>query len=380
MNYLSRLRPVYAPEGQPGSAAAETPAPLTGLTDEESFEEEEVVIPGEEGDEPPPTPGADGTPPAPPVKKRGPKRYAELNRRAQEAQSYAERVQAENESLRRRAEEAERKASEAGDMAMSTYAAKAKSDLAAAEREYSEALSSNDAARITAATKALTLATTAHDDVERYKAQKRPDPAPAAPQPKQPEAKPEFQDAPEPAKNWMMENRYFDMVARDESGNVMFDRNNGRPLGNPDFDQDMHAEAVLFSQKLERQIANGRVSFKSFSPEYFAAVDAHMREEFPDRFDEDDGAPPPPPQKQAKASPVASPGNRNIPGAPSKNNGQSFKLTSDEVRFITKSVQNGAGPKYPKGHAKAFQPMTLDDAKVSFARRKIAQAKESGAA
>lgn len=382
MNYKSvLLQPLYAPEGQPGAAAPEPAAPPPASGDDDEFQEEEVVIPGEEGAEPEPAPAADGTPPAAaPPKKRGPKRYAELNRRAQEAQSFAERVAAENQALRQRAEEAERKATEAGDMAMSTYAAKTTSDLSSAEKEYAEALSSNDTARITQATKALSLATTAHDDAQRFKAQKKPEPAPAAAPAAAPPAREEFQDAPEPAKNWMMDNRYFDMVARDDNGNVIFDRATGQPIGNRDFDRDMHAEAVLFSQKLERKIARGQVSYKSFSPEYFAEVDAHMREEFPDRFDEEEAPAAPPPRKNGTGSPVAAPGNRNLPGAPPRQGAQSYKLSADEVRFITKSVNNNAGPKYPKGHAKAFQPMSIDDAKVSFARRKMQQAKESGAA
>lgn len=371
----SRLYPqrFYAPEGQGGTPAAETPASTQATDDDEDYQEEEVVVedaPGEEPAEGGETPAAAA---APVPKKRGPKRYAELNRRAQEATSYAQRVEEENKLLRERATKAEADAAESNTVAMNTYAAKAESDLVSARREYAEALKSDDAEKITAATEALASAKQSKDDVDRFKRTEKPAAAPAATAPAAPQP---FQDAPAHIRDWMMENRYFDHVGRDERGNPIVD-STGKPAGNPDFDPDMHAEAVMFATKLERQIARGQSTIQKGSKEYFQAINEHVQQEFPDYFDDDEAAPARPARTPGKGSPVAAPGNRSTPGTTPKGGSQTMKLSADEIRFITRSHTNGGGPKYPKGHPQEFKPMSLPDAKVSYARRKMTQAKEN---
>lgn len=361
----------FAPEGAAAPAAPE-PAQQTPPVSEDDFSEEEVVIPEEEGAEP----AAETEQPAAQKPRRGPKRYATLTRERDEARSYAEQIAAENARLKKERDDANTRAAASDETAMTTYEAKAKTDLEVAERNHEEALTSNDPAKITAATKALSKATTAMDDVESFKRNK-----PAAPEPKpaeQPQQRQEqIQDLPQNIKNWAMDNRWWDVVARDDSGNIVLDRTTGQAQRNPDFDAEMHTEATLFSTKLERQIARGTVSYKTGSPEYLKTVTDHMRAEFPEYFSDDEGQEQPPARQTQRGSPVASPGNRNLPGATPKNGAQSYKLSGDEVRFITKSHQNGGGPKYPKGHKLEFKPMSLEDAKVSYARRKMAQAKET---
>lgn len=365
---------MYAPEGlATPEPAAPAPAPAPAADDDDDFKDEEVVVPGDdpEGDgEPPATPPAAAEPP----RKRGPKRYAELNRRVEAATSYAERVAAENEALKKRAEDAEKKAEESQEVAMQTYAAKAKSDLDAAKKANIDALASNDPEKITNAAEALSSARAAFDDVEAFKKQPKAAPAaPSAPASPAAERKP-VQDLPEPIRDFAVANRYWDTVARDDNGEMILDRKTGEPQRNPEFNADMHAEVTLFATSLERQIKNGKKSFKTASPEYFAEVEKHMREEFPEYFEDDEDAPTAP---RPRHSPVAAPSGRTAPGAAPKNGGQKLTLTADQVRFVTKQVANGGGPKYPKGHPQQFKPMTLPDAKVSYARRILSQAKEN---
>lgn len=374
---------MYAPEGAPAPTPAQAPQSTTqddGLKETENFEDEEIVVPdGDEHGETAETVAEPAAAAPPERKKRGPKRYAALTRERDEARSFAEQVARENEALRRETAAANAKAAESDTVAMQTFEAKAKADLAAAKRAHSEALSSNDADKITDAAEVLASARSTMDDVESFKRQKPVAASPAAPAAPAAQAQPQQQpDLPPEIKDWMTnpDNRWFDIVERDSNGNPIVNRSTGRVEKNPDFDEDMHAEAVFFSSNLERKIARGQVKFKVASPEYFAEVEKHIRQEFPDYFEggDDDESPAPAPQR--RGSPVAAPGNRNLPGAASKNGAKSYKLTADEVRFITKSHQNGGGAKYPKGHAKQFQPMSLEDAKVSFARRKMTQAKE----
>jgi hypothetical protein len=219
---------------------------------------------------------------------------------------------------------------------------------------------------MTEAAELLASAKATMDDVEAWKRSEGNKPAPQQQQQAQPQVQAPVQDLPPGIKEWAVENRYWDQVARDDSGNIVTDRT-GRPMKNPDFDEEMHIEATMYATKLERQIAAGRLSYKVASPEYLKAVDEHMRKEFPDHFggeEEAEEAPAP----QRRASPVAAP-SRSVPQSSSNAPSQKVKLTAEQVRFVQKQVDNNGGPKYPKGHPKQFTPMTVDDAKVSFARR-----------
>jgi hypothetical protein len=356
---------VYAAEGAGQASVPEqqTPANLTG---EEEFNDEEIELTeegGAEADEAPEE--AEETKKT--FKRRGPKRYATLTHERDEARGYANQLQAELERERNRASEFEAKANEASNVAMHSYAAKAESDLREARGFHSAAIESGDPSKITEAAERLASAKSTMDDVEAWKKSQKT--APAEPQRQaQPRQQPQNMQTPElppEIKGWMMENRYFDAVQRDNNGDVVFDRT-GRPVENPDYDDDMHIEATMFATKLERQIANGRLEYKVSSPEYFQAVEEHMRQQFPDYFDEEEQEQPK--QQPKRSSPVAAPSRSMSSGGQVKSSTK-FKLTGDQVRFVKKMVDNGGGPKYPQGHPQQFKPMSLADAKVSYARR-----------
>jgi hypothetical protein len=359
--------PTYAQEGT-GAAAPEPATTPQNLTGQEEFSDEEIDLPNEDGTEPE-APEAPAEPdPAKTFKRRGPKRYATLTHERDEARGYAAQLQAELELERGRAAEFEAKANEASTVAMHSYAAKSESDLREARAALSAAIESGDPGKITEASERLASSKATMDDVEAWKkSEQAKQNAPATPRQaaSQPQAA-QIPELPDEVKGWVMENRYFDFVQRDSGGNVVFDRS-GKPMRNPDYDDTMHTEATLFATNLERKISDGRLNYKVSSPEYFKAVEEHMRDQFPDYFGEEEQEQPAAPVR--RGSPVAAPTRSMSSGGQAVQNPSKFKLTSDQLRFVKRMVDNGGGPKYPQGHARAFQPMSYDDAKVSYARR-----------
>lgn len=366
-------------EPQPAQTTEQpkAPTPLVIPADPPEFQDEEIDVPLEEGETPPAAAETEAPKPREP-KRRGPKRYAALTHERDEARGYAANLEAELQRERTRAAEAEERANKADKVAMQSFAAKAASDLEKAEAAHQAAIESGDAASITKATKTLSEASQTMQDVNAYNETAKAAPAPTPTPTPAPQAQPkQFQDPFAPhVRDWAMkpENRYWDKNARDDAGNVVLDRG-GRPLPNPDFDEEMHVEATMYATLLESQIRKGKHSYKVGSPEYFRAIEDHIDERFKDEDDEDD-TPPLAPAAPRRPSPVAGPSRAAPPAStPAANK---VKLTSDQLRFIQKQVDNGGGPKYPSGHPKAHKPMTFEDAKVSFARRLQTQAKEQG--
>ena len=350
--------------GQTTEAEKNTNKNLTG---EEEFVDEEVNLSEDDSAEAPAESTEEAEDTKKTFKRRGPKRYATLTHERDEARGYANQLQAELERERQRASDFEAKANEASNVAMYSYAAKAESDLREARSFHSAAIESGDPNKITEAAERLASSKSTMDDVEAWKKSEKSKPA-EQPRQQQAQQQPQNMQTPElppEIKGWMMENRYFDAVQRDSNGDVVFDRA-GKPVGNPDYDDDMHIEATMFATKIERQITNGMLNYKISSPEYFQSVEDHMRERFPDYFGEEE-------QEQTKqqprrASPVATP-SRSMSSGGQVTNSSKFKLSGDQVRFVRKMVDNGGGPKYPQGHPQQFKPMSFDDAKVSYARR-----------
>jgi hypothetical protein len=362
---------------QEQAVAAETPKP--NLAGNEEFKEEVLEVEGEEAVEPEPKRAADETAAddeeqVKERKRRGPKRYSTLTHERDEARGYAQQLEQELQRERARSAELDIKAKEASTVAMQSYAAKTEGDLRDARLFHSSAIESQDANKITEAAERLASAKSAMDDVEAWKKTEKAKADAPRPQPQQQEQQQPIQDLPPEIKGWVVENRYFDAVARDDNGTIMVDRS-GRPMKNPDFDEEMHVEATMYATKLERQINSGKLTFKVASPQYFQAVEKHMKAEFPDYFggEEADDEAEPEQQPARRASPVAAP-TRTVNSSGVQKPSHKISLNADEVRFVTRMVENGGGPKYPQGHPKQFTPMSLTDAKISFDRQKKTQA------
>ena len=362
------------PQTPANAEPAPTPANLTG---EDEFNDESIEIPsdddGKEGDE-----SAEAAPEAksePEKKRRGAKRVTTLAHERDAARNYAAQLESELLRERERVVGLESKVAEASTVAMQSFAAKSEADLKEARSQYKASIESGDPEQITQAAEQLASAKATMDDIESWKKSEetkaKPPPAPTQTQ-QQPQ---QIQDLPKEVLDWTMDNRYWDRIARDDGGRILLDRG-GRPMSNPEFDEEMNQEATMFAAKLERQISKKAVSFSVASPEYFRLIDGHMRSEFPDYFgsDAEDASEAPAPPPQRRSSPVAAP-TRTIPQASRNGSSSKATITGDEVRFVMKMVENGGGPKYPKGHPKQFQPMSVDDAKVSFVRQKMNIAK-----
>lgn len=311
-------------------------------------------------------------------KRRGPRRYATLTHERDEARRIASEIQQQLERERELRLAADKKAAEASDVAMETFAAKAESDMREARAFHSAALDSGDNLKITEAAERLAAATATMNDVQAMqKTKKTKEEREKAAQPAQQQQQTQQRqpEIPTEIRTWMGRNTYFSDVARDEDGRVITDQG-GRPLKNAEFDKEMHIAATMYASRLEARIESGREKFAVNSDEYFDAIDKYMKGEFPDWFGgEQNEEEPSAPAMRRQSSPVAPAVRTN--GQSGTNGAQTqtqVKLSADEIRFITKMVENGAGPKYPKGHAKQMQPMNLADAKVSFVRQKQMQA------
>ena len=88
-----------------------------------------------------------------------------------------------------------------------------------------------------------------------------------------------------------------------------------------------------------------------------------MKAEFPEYFggEEVEEEAEPEQQPARRASPVAAP-TRTVNSSGVQKPSHKISLNADEVRFVTRMVENGGGPKYPQGHPKQFTPMSLTGA------------------
>jgi hypothetical protein len=120
-----------------------------------------------------------------------------------------------------------------------------------------------------------------------------------------------------------------------------------------DFDPEMHEEATLFAKKVERRLrAEGRED-EIGSKDYFRQIDAHIREEFPDAFDDPKPVKkaPPPMRRESNVAAVTR-------SAPEAQGGKSrtIRLSADERRMAHNMADSGAYRK-PNGqrmtHAEA---------------------------
>lgn len=107
----------------------------------------------------------------------------------------------------------------------------------------------------------------------------------------------------------------------------------------PDFDPEMHEEATLFAKKIERRLrADGRED-EIGSKDYFRQIDAHIRSEFPDAFDDVKPLKKAPPLMRRESNVAAV--NRSAPdgqGARSK----TVRLSAEERRMAHNMADSGA--------------------------------------
>lgn len=247
-------------------------------------------------------------------RKRSPdKRIAELARRAQEAEKRAQ----DFESQLRQEAELRRQS----DIAMmSHYEQRLQRDAAVIKSELQSAMSIGDSEKQIELQSQLFQIQNSLSEVESWKN------SPAAhPAQEQPRAAPQPKQAPvtlEPrTQKWVQENEWF------------------QPQ-NPGFDQEMHEEATIYARRIERRYRSEGRGDEIGSVEYFAEIDRHMQNEFPDAFAER-SSPKKATPKMSRNSPVAPVTRTGTPGQASKPT-KSVRLTSDERRVAHNLAASGA--------------------------------------
>lgn len=270
----------------------------------EAEPEEEAEETSEEEPEPEPEP-----------KRRSPdKRISELARRAQEAERRAQEYEAQ---LRQEAELRRQ-----SDFAMMThYENNLKTQAAITRSELQAAKAIGDSEKEIDLQQQLFQLQSSLSEVENWKASQAKEPAPQQqPQPQQQQQQPQVTLEPR-TQQWIQKNEWFQPQS-------------------PGFDQEMHEEATIYARRIERRFrAEGRAE-EIGGVEYFAEIDRHMRNEFPDAFAEQSTPKKATPQmsRNTPVAPVSRTGNPGQPARPSK----TVKLSAEERKMAHSLAASGA--------------------------------------
>lgn len=320
--------------------------------------------------------------PPPPKKKppqRADKRVANALGERDQWRNAATDLQRQLDAERAKAQEYERGRMQAEVGTFKAIEGQKRSELEKAKNDYTQARLANDTAAEADALERIASTRASLNDVEAWNATRQPEAEQRA-EVRQPQAQPQPQpeqgrQLPPPppdatTNEYLQDNRWFLPYQYDESGNAMVDQRTGKLEVNPDYDPDMHNEATLLHVKLTREYNKGKFQHAPGSRGYFDEIENHMRQEFPDYFGDDQEsqeqqqpASRTPPMQQSR-QPVA-PASRS--GLPGQNNGTKRgdkpTLTQEQAEFA-RSLRDAKSPGYiyPRGHAKAGQPMSDQDA------------------
>ena len=296
-----------------------------------------------------------------------------------EARTFAARLQQELEQSRREAAQNKAEKEAAERTGMTNYAARVDSDVEKAEMALRAAKEAKDDDAEVKAQIALAKAVADARDVDAWRAtQPKEGEQPRHQQPQEQRQAPQQQQAPqyvpppEPVRNFMVENSWFSAVKLDDAGNPV--KQNGQFIENPDFDVDMHDEAMSEHRRVQREIKLGKLSEDYLqTPEYFQRIRARVEKEFADAFEGEEETPPAqrprtPPMAPSR-QPVAPAQRQSQPGTPPKN-GTKMRLDGEQADFVRRLVDNGTMI-HPRNHpdaAKRGQKMTYDEAYVQYAK------------
>lgn len=283
----------------------------------------EEELDGETPPEPDPEPepqAADPEPdpePEPKKKPRADNRVASALAKAEEAERRAAEATA-------RAEEAERIRQQSDRAMMFHYEQRLETQVAGLKKQLTEAKAVGDSE---AEIEAMTKLTDVQAELRGVKSWLGAEPA-AEPE-RKPEPKPEPKAEPKAAEP---------QVTYDARTVAWIEQNEWFQPQSDNFDQEMFEEATLFAKRLERRLKAAGKAKDIGNDDYFAEIDRHIREEFPDAFDD---APPqkrtPPMKRDATAVPVTRSANGGV--TPNKN---VVRLTADERRIAHSLAANGA--------------------------------------
>jgi hypothetical protein len=283
-----------------------------------------------------------------PVRQRGPHKRRPASFYQQKLQAEAserQRLATENEELKRAMSAQATKLTEADAVNMTQYAARIAAELATAERETEEAISSGDPKAIAAANRKLAMKASEQGNIDAWRANQpkadAPKPAERQAEPPRPADRQEMRPVANPVRDaWISSNPWFDN-------------------GSQDFDPEMQTEAVSYAQIVERRLIRQGRAEDVGKKAYFEEINKHMTQEFPDVFQNTTRMP----RMTAGANGIAPP----VRGGPGNGGGGSgsikVRLTAEQRDFAINNARNGA-VKGPNG-----ERLTDEQAVVRFARK-----------
>jgi hypothetical protein len=294
--------------------------PVEDVDIELTEEELEGETPPEPDAEQEPETAADPGPepePEPKKKPRADNRVASALAKAEEAERRAAEAMA-------RAEEAERVRQQSDRAMMFHYEKRLETDVASLKRQLTEAKAVGDSE---AEIEAMTKLTDVQAELRGVKSWLGAEPA------AEPERRAEPKADPKPAAPAAEQ-----QVSYEPRTVAWIEQNEWFQPSSDNFDAEMYEEATLYAKRLERRLKAAGKAKDIGNDDYFADIDRHIREEFPDAFDD---APPqkrtPPMKRDANAVPVTRSANGGV--APNKN---VVRLTADERRLAHSLAANGA--------------------------------------
>jgi hypothetical protein len=158
-------------------------------------------------------------------------------------------------------------------------------------------------------------------EVESWKSQQQSQQPPAQ-QPQQPAQPEQPQVTLEPrTQTWIQQNEWFQPQSAS-------------------FDQEMHEEATIYARRIERRYRSEGREADIGGVEYFAEIDRHMYQEFPDAFAERTTPKKAAPQ-MSRNTPVAPVSRTGQPGQPAKPS-KTVKLSAEERKLAHSLAASGA--------------------------------------
>lgn len=244
------------------------------------------------------------------------KRISELARRAQEAERRAQEYEAQ---LRQEAELRRQ-----SDMAMMThYENNLKTQASITRSELQSAKTLGDTEKEIELQQQLFQLQSSLSEVESWKAS-------------QAQAQQQQQAQPQPAQQQQQQQK----VTLEPRTQQWIQKNDWFQPQSATFDQEMHEEATIYARRIERRYRSEGRGDEIGGVEYFAEIDRHMRNEFPDAFAEQATPKKATPQmsRNSPVAPVSRTGNPGQPARPSK----TVKLSAEERKMAHSLAASGA--------------------------------------
>lgn len=279
-----------------------------------------------------------------------------------EAETTAQRLLRENEELKSRLGKTEENLQVADRAAFANHAhnvearlKQSKADLVKANTDLSNGVE-GAAERVADATAEVSRWGSEQGKVDAWK-RAHPDPEPGA-KPQQTETKPQ-------AQTQTQQPKFTPELQEFLNNNPWFTPNSG------EFDKEMHVEARNFATTLERRYKRDGKGDQIGTPGYYADIQKHMREEFPEYEWEDGGGEP---ETGKNGLPKMGADQRQVParsssagGAGQQQNGASTKitLTGEQRQFVRNMVDQGAYGVNPE----TKKPYTYPEAEIRYARQ-----------